>query len=62
MSAAEPLDRGVGAPAGLEQIVDAPRLVPRAEAGMVASPGAAGVGEDQDLLVAAHERVGLDEV
>ena len=52
----------LGPPAGLEQIVDPPRLVPGAKAGMIAPAGAAGVGEDEDALVAAHEGVGFDEI
>ena len=60
--AAEPLDRHVGAPAGLEQVVDAPRLVRARGVGVVAAPGAAGGGEDQDLLRPVHERGGLRQV
>ena len=50
VGAAESLDGGVGLPAGLEQIVDAQAPVLRRELGVIAAPGAAGVGEDEDAL------------
>src|SRR3546814_3838573 len=43
----EPLDRAVGLPASLQQIMDTQPLVPRAEIGMVAAAGAARVREDK---------------
>ena len=58
----EPLDRGVGLPARLEEIVDPEALVPRAEVGVVASPRAARVREDEDALLVVLERLGLGEV
>ena len=57
--AAEALDRGIGLPARLQQIMDALALVPAAEIGVIAAPGAAGVGEDQDPLLVVHEGGGL---
>ena len=47
------------APARLDQVVDPALLVRRSEVGVVAAPGAAGVGEHQHPLLAAHEGVGL---
>ncbi len=60
--AAQPLDRRVSTPTGLEEIVNAASLIERVEAGMIAPSRAAGVGKDQDALFAAHEAVGLREV
>ena len=60
--AAESLDRGIGLPARLQQVMDAPALVPAAEIGVIAAPGAAGIGEDQDALVVIHEGGGLGEI
>ena len=60
MGAAEPLDGAVGAPARLEQEVDALLLVLGIKRGMVGAARATGVGEDQDPLAAFHERRGLD--
>src|SRR3546814_3660732 len=60
--AAQPLDRRVRAPTGLEEIVNAAALIWRVEAGVVTPPRAAGVGEDQDGLFAAHDAVCLREV
>src|SRR5690349_16594816 len=51
VGAAEALDRGVGAPAGLEQVMDPLALIAAAAVGVIAAAGAAGVGEDQDALV-----------
>ena len=62
VGAAEALDRGIGLPAGLEQIVDAQAPVPRRELGVIAAPGAARVREDEDALVVIHEGGGLGEV
>ena len=60
--AAEALDRGIGAPAGLQQVMDALALVLAGEIGVIAAPGAAGVGEDQDALVVIHEGGGLGKI
>ena len=62
VGAPESLDRGVGAPAGFEQIMDALALVPAGEIGVIAAAGAAGVGEDEDALVVIHEGGGLGEI
>ena len=62
VGAPEALDGGVGLPAGLQQIVHAQALVPRAEVGVVAAPGAAGVAEHQDALLVVLERLRLGEV
>ena len=56
------LDRGVGLPAGFEQIVDAQPAVPRRQFGVVAAPGAARLRKDQDALQVIHEGGGLGEV
>ena len=37
-------------------------LVLAGEIGVIAAPGAAGVGEDQDALVVIHEGGGLGEI
>ena len=50
MGAAQPLDRLVGPPARLQQIVDTPPCIAAAEIGVIAAPGAAGHGEDEDAL------------
>ena len=60
--AAEPLDGGVGAPAGFEHVMDAKPLIPDAEIRMVGAAGAAGVGEHQDALVVILEGLRLGEV
>src|SRR5260370_935790 len=60
--AAEPLDRRVGAPAGLEQVMNPLALVLAAEIGVIAAPGAAGIGEDKDALVVIHEGGGLGKI
>ena len=60
--AAQSLDRGIGAPAGLQQVVDAPALVLGIEIGVIAAPGAAGIGEDEDALVVIHKGGGLGEI
>ena len=62
VGAAEPLDRPVGAPAGLEQEMDAALLVFDIEAGVIAAARAAGIREDEDALGAVHERGGLGKV
>src|SRR3546814_2550931 len=55
----EPLDRAVGLPASLQQIMDTQPLVPRAEIGMVAAAGAARVRADKHALGIGLERIGL---
>ena len=60
--AAEALDRRIGFPARLQQVMDAPALVPAAEIGVIAAPGAAGIGEHQDALVVIHEGGGLGKI
>src|SRR3546814_21128761 len=62
MGAAETLDGRVSAPTGFEQIVVAARLVLGGETRVIAAPGAACIGEDQDLLLVPHEGVGLGKV
>ena len=62
MGAAQSLDRLIGPPARLQQIVDTPPCVAAAEIGVIAAPGAAGHGEDEDAFVARHEGGGLGEV
>ncbi len=42
--------------------MDTPALVFAAEIGMIAAPGAAGIGEHQDALVVIHEGGGLGEI
>ena len=49
--APQSLDRGISSPAGLEQVMDALALIAAGEIGVIAAPGAAGVGEDEDALV-----------
>src|SRR3546814_1357220 len=58
----EPLDRAVGLPASLQQIMDTQPLVPRAEIGLVAAARAARVREDQHALGIGLERLGLAEI
>ena len=62
VGAAETLDRLVGAPAGLQQIVDPPLGVGAGQIGVIAASGAAGHGEHQDALGPVHERGGLGEI
>src|SRR5581483_10786570 len=57
--AAEALDGCIRLPAGLEEIMRAQPRVPRGKLGVVAAPGAACVGEDQDALVVIHEGLRL---
>src|SRR6202521_5980019 len=45
VGAPQPLDRRIGSPAGLEQVMHPLALVPAAEIGVIAPPGAAGIGE-----------------
>ncbi len=42
--------------------MDASALVLAAEIGVIAAPGAAGIGEDQDALVVIHKGGGLGEI
>src|SRR3546814_13804335 len=60
--ATQSLDRRVGTPARLEQIVVATRLIGDIQARMIAAAGAARIREDQDALGATHEGVGLDQI
>ena len=62
VGAAQPLDRLVGPPAGLQQVVDAALGVGAAQIGVVAAPDAAGHAEHQDALGVVHECGGLGEV
>ena len=62
VGAPQTLDCLVGAPTRFEKIVDSARGVATAEVGVVAAPGAAGHGENEDLLLAGHEGVCLGEV
>ena len=59
---AQPLDRLVGPPARLQQVVDAALGVGAAEIGVVAAPDAARHREHQYLLGPVHEGGGLGEV
>ena len=62
MGAAQSLDRLVGPPARFQQVMDTPRGIAAAEIGVIAAPGAAGHGEDEDAFIAGHEGGGLGEV
>src|SRR3546814_1521718 len=62
VGAPEARDRGVCLPAGLEQIVNAQAPVPGTEVGVVAAPGAAGIGEDEDAFLVVHEGLRLAEI
>ena len=42
--------------------MDAAALVPGAQIGVVAAPGAAGVGEDEDALLVVHKGGGLGDI
>jgi hypothetical protein len=42
--------------------MDAPALVLASQIGVIAAPGAAGVGEDKDALLVVHEGGGLGEI
>src|SRR5262249_46611539 len=59
VGAPQSLDGGVGAPAGLEQVMDALALIAACKIGVIAAPGPAGVGEDENALVVIHEGGGL---
>ena len=58
----EPLDGSVSPPAWFEQEVNAPRLVSGGQIGVIAAPSAAGIGEDQDALVAVHEGMRFGDI
>ena len=60
--APQSLDRRIGAPAGFEQIMDALALVPAAEIGVIAAPGAAGVGKNEDAFLVIHKGRGLGKI
>ena len=60
--APETLDRGIGLPARLQQVMDALALIAGAEIGVIAAPGAAGIREDEDALVVIHESRCLGEI
>src|SRR6056297_2787806 len=62
MRAAQPLDGRIRAPAGLQKIVPPPLLVLRRLRRMVGSTGATRIGEDQDILFAVHEGLGLGRI
>ena len=62
MGPAQPLDRLVGPPAGLQQVVDAALGIGTAEVGVVAAPDAARHREHQDALLPVHEGGGLGKV
>jgi hypothetical protein len=62
VGAAEALNGGVRLPAGLEQVVNPQPAIPRREFGVVASPRAAGIAEDEDALGIIHEGSGLGEI
>src|SRR3546814_1185506 len=59
VGAPEALDRGVCLPAGLQQIVNAQAPVPGTEVGVVAAPGAAGIGEEEDASLVVHDGLRL---
>src|SRR5260370_9102242 len=62
VGAAQALNGGVRLPAGLEQVVNPPPPIPRREFGVVASPRAAGIAEDEDALGIIHEGGRLGEI
>ena len=62
MGAAQSLDRLVGPPARLQQVMDTPCGVAAAEIGVITAPGAAGHGEDEDAFISRHEGGGLGQV
>src|SRR5690606_33637314 len=55
----EALDRLLGNPSRLHEVVDALALVLVVQGGVVAPSRAASVGEDEDLLFVGHEGVGV---
>ena len=62
VGAAEALNGGVGLPSGFEQVVDPQALVPGRQVRVIAAPGAAGVGKDEDALGVIHEGGGFGEI
>ena len=62
IGAPQSLDRGIGAPAGLEQIMDALALILAGEIGVITASGAAGVGEYEDALVVIHKGGGFGKI
>jgi hypothetical protein len=62
VGAPQSLDRRIGAPAGLQQIVDPLALIAASAVGVIAAAGAAGIGKDEDALVVVHESDGLGEI
>jgi len=59
----EPLDCDIGAPAGLEQEMNAPlRRARAAKIGMIGTAGSASVRKDEDRLTARHESIGFGDV
>ena len=60
--AAKPLNGGIGLPTRLEQIMDAQALVSSRQLGVIAAPGAAGVGKYQNPFLVVHERGGFRKI
>ena len=59
VSPAQPLNGAVGAPARLQEEVNALALIFGIEAGVIRTTRAAGVAEHQDVLAAIHEVIGF---
>ena len=62
IGAAKPLDRLVSAPPWLKQEVNAALLILHVVARMIAAPGSASVGKDENMLFARHKALGFNEV
>ena len=62
VGAPQPLDRIVGLPTGLKQVMHPEALVLGPQIGVVAAPGAPGIGKNQDALGIIHEGLGFAEV
>ena len=62
VGAPQPLDRIVGLPAGLQEVMYTEALVFGPLVGMVAAPRATRIGEDQDALGIIHEGLGFSKV
>ena len=62
VGAPEALDRLVGPPARLQQVVDPALGIGAGKIGVIAAPGAPGHGEHQDAFPGIHEGGGLGEV
>ncbi|ARU03147.1 hypothetical protein LOKVESSMR4R_03924 (plasmid) [Yoonia vestfoldensis] len=58
----ETLNRIVGLPPGLQEVMHPKALVLGPEIGVVAAPGATRIGEDQDAFCIVHEGLGFAEV